>query len=56
MLIRGYETQRTDSFEYLTTSMKKTFTYALADEGDALVQHARECVAALKNTKSMLAV
>ena len=48
MLIRGYETQRTDSFEYLTTSMKKTFTYALADEGDALVQHARECVAALK--------
>ena len=48
MLIRGYETQRTDSFEYLTTSMKKTFTFALADEGDALVQHARECVAALK--------
>ena len=48
MLIRGYETQRTDSFEFLTTSMKKTFTYALADEGDALVQHARECVSALK--------
>ncbi len=48
MLIRGYETQRTDSFEYLTTAMKQTFHYALTDDGDALIQHALEIVAAVK--------
>ena len=48
MLIRGYETQRTDSFEYLTTAMKQTFQYALTDDGDALIQHALETVAAVK--------
>ena len=48
MLIRGYETQRTDSFEYLTTAMKQTFHYALTDDGDALIQHALETVAAVK--------
>ena len=40
MLIRGYETQRTDSFAYLTTTMKRMFSHALADEGDALVRYA----------------
>ena len=32
MLIRGYETQRTDSFAYLTKTMKELFTFALADK------------------------
>ena len=40
MLISGYETQRTDSFAYLTTTMKRMFSHALADEGDALVRYA----------------
>ena len=48
MLIRGYETQRTDSFEYLTTAMKQMFQFALNDERDALIQHALETVAAVK--------
>tara|TARA_B100001093_G_scaffold84517_1_gene76057 strand:- start:15058 stop:17838 length:2781 start_codon:yes stop_codon:yes gene_type:complete len=48
MLIRGYETQRTDSFSYLTTTMKKMFTHALSDEGDELVKYALERVKALR--------
>lgn len=48
MLIRGYETQRTDSFAYLTTTMKRMFSHALADEGDALVRFALAQVKALR--------
>jgi DNA polymerase I len=48
MLIRGYETQRTDSFAYLTTTMKRMFGHALADEGDALVRFALAQVQALR--------
>ena len=48
MLIRGYETQRTDSFPYLTTTMKEVFRYALADQGHDLVQYAKERVQALR--------
>lgn len=40
MLIRGYETQRTDSFPYLTETMKEIFKFALADQGEALVEYA----------------
>ena len=47
MLIRGYETQRTDSFPYLTATMKEVFRYALADEGEALVDYAKKRVQAL---------
>lgn len=49
MLIRGYETQRTDSFSYLRDTMKQMFNYALADEGDELVQYALSRVQAIKN-------
>ena len=49
MLIRGYETQRTDSFSYLTTTMKRMFSHALADEGDALVRYALTQVRTLRN-------
>ena len=51
MLVRGYETQRTDSFPYLTATMKEIFRYALADEGDALVDYARQRVQALRTNE-----
>ena len=49
MLVRGYETQRTDSFNYLTTTMKEIFRYALADRGDDLVAYAKKRVELLRN-------
>ena len=49
MLIRGYETQRTDSFNYLTSTMKRMFSHALADEGDELVKYALSRVQSVKN-------
>ena len=48
MLVRGYETQRTDSFIYLTSTMKEIFRYALADQGDELVAYAKQRVEALR--------
>ncbi len=48
MLIRGYETQRTDSFPFLTATMREVFRFALADQGDRLVEFARKQVQALK--------
>jgi len=51
MLIRGYETQRTDSFSYLTKTMKQLFTFALADEGEELVKCALDRVKALKDNQ-----
>ena len=47
MLVRGYETQRTDAFPYLTSTMREVFRYALADEGEALVDYAKGQVSAL---------
>lgn len=49
MLVKGYETQRTDSFPYLTSTMKEVFKYALADERQALVTYAKARVKAVKN-------
>ena len=49
MLIRGYETQRTDSFAFLVETMHTILEHALADEGEALIAHALEQVAALKS-------
>ena len=51
MLVRGYETQRTDSFSYLTTTMKEIFRYTLADQGDELVAYAKQRVEALRSCK-----
>ena len=51
MLIRGYETQRTDSFNYLTDTMKRMFRHALADEGDELIKYALARVQAVKNSQ-----
>jgi DNA polymerase elongation subunit (family B) len=50
-LVRGYETQRTDSFLYLTTTMKEIFRYALADQGDELVAYAKKRVEALRQSR-----
>ena len=50
MLVRGYETQRTDSFLYLTSTMKEIFRYALADQGDELVSYAKKRVEALRQS------
>lgn len=51
MLIRGYETQRTDSFNYLTSTMKRMFSHALADEGGELVKYALARVQAVKKAE-----
>ena len=48
MLVRGYETQRTDSFTYLTSSMKEIFRYALSGQGEALVRFAKDQVDAVR--------
>ena len=53
MLVRGYETQRTDSFIYLTSTMKEIFRYALADQGDALVAFAKKRVEALRQGEAV---
>ena len=47
-MIKGYETQRTDSFEFLVSAMKQIFTYALAGQNDQLVDYARKAVDDLK--------
>ena len=52
MLVRGYETQRTDSFPYLTATMKQIFRHALADEGNALVDFARQRVQGIADERS----
>ena len=49
MLVKGYETQRTDSFPYLTSTMKEVFKFALADQRQALVTYAKARVKAVKN-------
>lgn len=48
MMIKGYETQRTDSFEFLVSAMKQIFTFALAGQNDQLVDYARKAVDDLK--------
>ena len=48
MLVKGYETQRTDSFPYLSATMKEVFKFALADQGAELVAYAKARVSALK--------
>lgn len=49
MLVKGYETQRTDSFPYLTSTMKEVFKFVLADQRQALVTYAKARVKAVKN-------
>ena len=49
MMIKGYETQRTDSFRYLTDGMKQMFSYVLADDSEAAINLAIDTIAAAKN-------
>ena len=37
MMVKGYETQRTDSFRYLTDGMKEIFRHVLADDSEAAI-------------------
>ena len=49
MMVKGYETQRTDSFRYLTDGMKEIFKHVLADDSEAAINLAIETIAAAKN-------
>ena len=49
MMIKGYETQRTDSFRYLTDGMKQMFRHVLADDSDAAINLAIDTIAAAKS-------
>jgi len=49
MLVRGYETQRTDSFRYLTDGMKQMFRHVLADDSEAAINLAIDAIREVKN-------
>lgn len=51
MMIKGYETQRTDSFRYLTDGMKQIFRHVLADDSEAAINLAVDTISAAKNGK-----
>jgi DNA polymerase I len=51
MLVRGYETQRTDSFRFLTDGMKEMFRHVLSDDSESAVQLAIEMIAEAKAGK-----
>ena len=48
MMVKGYETQRTDSFRYLTDGMKMMFKHVLADDSDAAINLAIDTIAAAR--------
>ena len=49
MLVRGYETQRTDSFKFLTDGMKEIFKHVLEDNSEAAITHAIETISKAKS-------
>jgi len=51
MMIKGYETQRTDSFRYLTDGMKEIFKHVLADDSEAAINLAIDTISAVKNQR-----
>ena len=48
MMVKGYETQRTDSFRYLTDGMKEIFKHVLADDSEDAITHAIDTIAAAR--------
>ena len=48
MMIKGYETQRTDSFRYLTDGMKEIFRYVLDDDSESAINLAIEKISSAK--------
>ncbi|MDP6869878.1 MAG: DNA polymerase domain-containing protein [Candidatus Poseidoniaceae archaeon] len=48
MLVRGYETQRTDSFRYLTDGMKEMFRHVLSDNSEEAINLAIEKIQSAK--------
>ena len=49
MMIKGYETQRSDSFRYLTDGLKQMFRYVLDDDSEAAINLAIDTISAAKN-------
>ena len=49
MLVRGYETQRTDSFKFLTDGMKEIFKHVLSGNSEDAITHAIDTIAAAKS-------
>ena len=49
MLVRGYETQRTDSFKFLTDGMKEIFKHVLSGNSEDAINHAIDTIAAAKS-------
>lgn len=47
-LVRGYETRRTDSFDYQTEALERLFDAVLEDDQDGAVRLARDSVVALQ--------
>jgi DNA polymerase, archaea type len=52
MLVRGYETQRTDSFRFLTDGMKLMFKYVLGDDSESAIALAIDTIRAAKEGKA----
>ena len=48
MMVKGYETQRTDSFRYLTDGMKEIFKHVLTDDSEAAINLAIDTIAAVR--------
>jgi DNA polymerase I len=48
-IVRGYETRRTDAFEYQSSALQEIFDRVLAEDIDGLLRRSRELVAAVRN-------
>ena len=51
MLVRGYETQRTDSFRFLTDGMKNIFKHVLAGESESAINLAIDTISSARDGK-----
>ncbi len=49
MIVRGYETRRTDAFDYQSSALQEIFERVLAEDIDGLLRRSRELVAAVRN-------
>ena len=51
LMIKGYETQRTDSFEALTKGMQRIFEFVLAGDDAAAIQLARQSIKEVREAR-----
>jgi DNA polymerase, archaea type len=49
LIVRGYETRRTDAFDYQSEALLEVFDLVLRGDTDAAVRRARDLVAAVRN-------